>query len=181
MFVYNVKLNKKLFSKIIILIMCILVIGIFAFAAYLVFSKAISESRLNDSIPISERADINNNYTNILKMVHDDLDTYIGRKISCIGYVYRVSDLAENNFIIARNMSINSNNDTVVVGFLCDYENAKNLENDTWVKIEGTIEKGNYFGEIPIIKITNLEKTQEPEDSVVTMPDENFIPTSNIY
>jgi len=44
------------------------------------------------------------NYTNILKAVHENLDTYIGQKISYIGYVYRVSDIEDNQFILARDM-----------------------------------------------------------------------------
>lgn len=181
MFIYNIKFNKNLFSKVLLIIMTIAVLGILVWSAFFIFSKSITKERINDSIPISDIADINNNYTNILKMVHDNIDTYIGRKITCIGYVYRVADLEENNFIIARNMQINSNKDTVVVGFLCDYKNANDLENNTWVKIEASIEKGNYFGEIPILKINKLEKIDEPENPIVFPPDENYIPTSNIY
>lgn len=181
MFIYNIKLNRNSLSKFLLFIMATSVLIILIIAAYLIFSKSIFSEKLSDNIPISDVADINNNYTNILKMVHDDLNTYIGRKITCTGYVYRVADLEENNFIIARNMQINSSNDTVVVGFLCDYNDSRELENNTWIRIEGTIEKGNYFGEIPVIRVTSLEKVSEPENSVVLPPDANYIPTSNIY
>lgn len=44
------------------------------------------------------------NYTNVLKEVHENLDTYLGQKICYTGYVYRVSDLQENQFVLARDM-----------------------------------------------------------------------------
>ena len=34
-----------------------------------------------------------NNYTNILKSVHDNLDEHIGQKIHFVGFEYRVYDL----------------------------------------------------------------------------------------
>lgn len=69
-----------------------------------------------DEIPSPEIATLSSeNYTDILKEVHENLNDYIGQKISFIGYVYRVSDLEENQFILARDMVINSKNQTVVV------------------------------------------------------------------
>ena len=44
------------------------------------------------------------NYTNVLKEVHENLDTYVGQKICYTGYVYRVADLPENQFVLARDM-----------------------------------------------------------------------------
>ena len=181
MFVYNVKFNKKFVAKLLIILLAILVVGMLLWASYLIFINLGKKEKLNDTLPSSEITNIDGNYANILKIVHDDLDTYIGQKISCTGYVYRVPDISENNFIIARDMQINSGIDTVVIGFLCDYPKAMELENNTWIQINGTIEKGNYFGELPIIKITSLDIVSEPENNVVNPPDANYIPTSNIY
>lgn len=121
------------------------------------------------------------NYTNILKEVHENLDTYIGQKICYTGYIYRVSDLAENQFILARDMKLENTNQTVVVGFLCSFPESKKYEEYTWVKIMGTIEKGNYFGDIPCINISEIETVEKPENCIVPAPNENFIQTSVIY
>ena len=78
-------------------------------------------------------------------------------------------------------MIINSKNQTVVVGFLCEYKNAKELINDSWIKITGTITKGEYYGEIPIIKITSLEDASIPTNPYVNPPSDSFVPTAIIY
>ena len=137
---------------------------------------------IGDCMPSNEIAYLTDeNYTNILKEVHENLDTYIGQKICYTGYVYRVPEIEENQFILARDMQLQNTNQTVIVGFLCTLDNAKDYDTYGWVKITGSIEKGYYFGDIPCIKISEIEKTQEPEHCVVPAPDENFIETSVIY
>jgi putative membrane protein len=137
---------------------------------------------VHDTIPSPEVAELTNeNYTNILKEVHENLDTYIGQKISFTGYVYRVADINDDEFILARDMIINSKNQTVVVGFLAKCENAKDFANDTWVNITGTIEKGYYYGDIPIINITQIKECAIPDDPLVSPPSDTYIPTAIIY
>lgn len=58
-----------------------------------------------------------NQYTNVLKEVHENIDEYIGKEITFVGYVYRINYLADNQFVLARNMIINPASQTVVVGF----------------------------------------------------------------
>ena len=97
------------------------------------------------------------------------------------GYVYKVSDLKQNEFILARDMDV-GNNQTVVVGFLCSYDNTSNLEEYSWVNITGEITKGKYNNsDMPVIKITNLEKAEKPSNDTVPMPDDSFVPTCVIY
>lgn len=121
------------------------------------------------------------NYTNILKEVHENLDTYIGQKICYTGYVYRVPEIEENQFILARDMQMENSPQMVIVGFLCSAQNATDFDTYSWVKITGTIEKGYYFGDIPCVNISEIEKTSEPENCVVPAPNENFIETAVIY
>jgi putative membrane protein len=121
------------------------------------------------------------NYTNVLKEVHENLDDYIGQQICYTGYVYRVPEIEDNQFILARDMMLENSNQTVVVGFLCSLQNAQEFENYSWIKITGTIEKGYYFGDIPCINISEIEKVSQPENCIVESPNENFIETSVIY
>jgi len=118
------------------------------------------------------------NYTNILKSVHDNPDEYLGQKIKFSGYVYRIIDFTEKEFVLARDMIISSDFQTVVVGFLCNYNNAKDFEDGTWVEITGTITKGTYHGQMPVIDIENIQKIKKPSDEYVYPPDDNYIPTS---
>lgn len=121
-----------------------------------------------------------NNYTNILNSVHNDIDTYIGQKISFSGYVYRVYDLKDTEFVLARDMIVSSDFQTVVVGFLCSYNNAKEFKDGTWVQITGKIAKGYYHGDIPVIEIENIKNIDKPKDDLVYPPDDLYIPTSTL-
>lgn len=122
MFICNFKINQKKIVKIFILIAAILVLALLGFIISKVWNEVqnstTENTTVNDEIPSPEIANLTpENYTNILKEVHENLDTYIGQKISFIGYIYRVQDLEENQFILARDMIINSKNQTVVVRF----------------------------------------------------------------
>ena len=147
----------------------------------IIFCKVISGASNNDSDMLGKDSIHTisaSNYTNVLKVVHENIDDYVGKKISFTGYVYRVYDLNDNQFILARNMIIDSKSQSVVVGFLSEYDNAKDLEDGTWVEITGEITKGEYHGEMPIVKITKLEKVSAPSEEFVFPPDDTYIPTS---
>lgn len=187
MFICNFKVNKKKIAKLCIFIFIIFALILLAISSSKIFKeiqKASNEETtiVSDTIPSPDVATLTNeNYTDILKEVHENLDTYVGQKISFTGYVYRVSDLEENEFILARDMVINNKNQTVVVGFLCRCSNAKEFENETWVTITGTIQKGDYYGEIPIIDISEIEETTLPDEPFVNPPSDSYVPTSVIY
>lgn len=121
-----------------------------------------------------------NNYTNILNSVHNDIDTYLGQRISFSGYVYRVYDLKDTEFVLARDMIVSSDFQTVVVGFLCSLDNANEFTNGTWVQITGKITKGYYHGDIPVIEIENIKNVDKPKDELVYPPDNLYIPTSTL-
>ena len=50
----------------------------------------------------------------------------------------------DNQFVLARDMLINSDSQSVVVGFLCSYDKAKDFPTYDWVKVTGEIIEGNY-------------------------------------
>lgn len=148
---------------------------------YKVFAGANSSSNSDKCISKNGVSQIQvKNYTNVLKAVHENIDSYVGLKINFTGYVYRVLDLQENQFVLARNMIVSSNSQTVVVGFLCECNNAKDFKNDSWVNVTGEIIKGDYHGDMPIIKITNIERAEKPSEEYVYPPDDSYIPTAGI-
>lgn len=182
MVIYNIKLNKKLIFKTCLALMTIFCIGIGILGIMNLLNSVQKENNLiTDSIPSSEVAEIKpENYTNILKSVHEDLDTYIGQKISFSGYVYRLNGFKENQFVLARDMDI-GNKQTLIVGFLCSYDKAIEFDTYAWVTVTGEITKGNYNGEIPLLKIISIEKTNKPENATVCVPDGSYVPTAVIY
>ena len=118
------------------------------------------------------------NYTNVLKTVHSDLDTYVGKKIQFTGFVYRLYDFSNEQFVLGRQMIVSSDMQAVVVGFLCHLNGADKYKDGCWVEIEGTITKGEYHGAIPVIEIEGIKEVKTPSDEYVYPPEETYIPTS---
>lgn len=158
--IFNIRFSwSKLLSFIIIIIAAIFVI-----LAITSFAKQVLS---NNHIEIT-----NSNYTNILMDSYDHIDNYIGKNITVVGYIFKLPDFGNNEFVIARDMLVDENH-SQIVGFLCNYNQITEFEANSWVKINGVIEKGHYFGEIPIIRVKNIKKVTTPNEIFVTPP-ENF-------
>lgn len=177
MFVYNVKFNGKALVKLLFVIVAIAVTIYFVVSAWKIYNNSF---KVKDEIAEPDVMQLTaENYTNILKSVHDDIDSYVGKKICFTGYVYRVLDFKETEFVLARDMIISSDMQTLIVGFLCDCKNAKDFENESWVEITGEITQGSYHGDMPIIKVKDIKQIEKPEDNVyVYPPDDTYVSTS---
>lgn len=178
MFVCNVKLNSKSIVKVSLIVISVIIVIFFIISLYKVLNTSF---KVRDSIPEPKVAKIQvDEYTNILKNVYENLDMYIGQKICFSGYVYRNLDFLDNQFVLARDMLVEGNK-SFIVGFLCSCNTAKEYEDNTWVEITGEISKCNYHGEIPIIKVTKIQKIEKPSDEYTYPPDATYIPTGIIY
>ena len=181
MFIYNVKINGSKTFKFFFIGITLLVIIIVGIVSFKVFYGANHATENSGCLPQNKVTKLTTaNYTNVLKTVHDNIDNYVGCQINFTGYVYRVFDLKENEFVLGRNMIVSSDFQAVVVGFLCECDNAKNFEDETWVELTGKITKGNYHGDMPIVKVTEIKKVDKPNDEFVYPPDESYIPTSGV-
>lgn len=179
MFVCNYKINSKLLFKILFIILSIIVLIMCCIGIYKIFY--LREVYVNDNIDTSKVNVISSsNYTNVLKNVHENLDNYIGMKIKATGFVYRLYDFNESQFVLARQMIISSDYQAVIVGFLCNLNGADKYKDNTWIEIEGTITKGDYHGEIPIIEIDKINETKIPSEEYVYPPDESYVATAEI-
>lgn len=169
MFVYNLKVNKKFFLKVFKLIIVLLCILLFCLTIYSIFKQPSNlqkpESNIQNSINIDS-----SNYTYFLKDCHENISKYENIDVTITGYVYRLPDFSPSQFVLARTMLINETNQAVVVGILCECENAKEYGNYEWITITGTVFKGNYKGEIPEINVKKVQKTQVPLDEFVFEP-----------
>lgn len=177
MFIYNMKINKKIISKAFIICALIIIISIITFSIYIIFFKSNSKSPCevnpNSIIDLNE-----NNYTNFLKSANENVDSYIGSKVRITGYIYRLLDFNENEFVIARDMLFNNNSQSLVVGFLCNYDKASSFDDGTWVEIIGKIKKGSFNGDIAILDVNSIKKVDEPQNVFVNPPDNTYISTS---
>ena len=184
MFVCNVSLNKSKIFKIFMYILIALIIIAVLFGIYSFVNKS-KRNFVNDEIQTASIVEITpENYTNILKSSYENINLYIGRRIKFSGFVYRLYDFNDNQFVLGREMIISQTSQSqaqaVVVGFLCNSPESSKFEDGTWVEIEGTISKEYYHSEIPVVKITNISQTTAPENPYVYPPDTGYIETENI-
>ena len=182
MFIFNLKLNKNIISKISFIFMIIIILIIFIVGIYLIFIKPSQTLTISDTIKSNEIFEVtNNNYTNILNATNKNIDSYVGCKVQITGYVYRLLDFENNQFVIARDMLLPNSSQTLVVGFLCEYDKALDYKYGEWINIVGEIKKGNFKGDIAILNIISIDKTDKPENPFVCMPDDTYLPTANMF
>lgn len=180
MFIYNIKLNGKALVKVLFVLIAILITIYFCVSAYKIYRNSF---KVNDKL---ENPDVlyltAENYTNILKSVHDDINSYIGKKVCFTGYVYRALDFKETEFVLARDMIISSDMQTLIVGFLCNSKNAKDFTDESWIEIIGEITLGKYHGDTPILEIKEIRQIEKPESDIyVYPPDDSYVPTSAVF
>ena len=181
MFIFNIKVSGSKLFKIFFVIVSIIILLIFSIGIYKIFNKSNSSFTVSDEIKKDNIINItSSNYSNILKTVHENVDSYVGMKFHCVGYVYKLVDFSDTQFVIARDMIISSDYQSVIVGFLCEYKDISNFKEGTWVEVTGEVTKGDYHGDMPILKITELKETTKPNDEFVYPPDNNYIPTNSL-
>lgn len=150
--IVNIKFNFKLF----IFFICTIILILSSFFLINLFN--------NNTIIMN-----NENYTQILKKVHDNPNDYIDKKIITSGYIFRVNDFNENQFVVARDMIV-SNDDYRIVGFLCENDNVKSFENNVWVEIKGVITLKDYHGTMPAIEVYEINRITTPNQTQVFPP-----------
>lgn len=158
MFVVNFKLDfKKIFFA------CILIAAIIA--TVIEFgtnheSMNTSKKEENYDFVLTEE-----NYTTILKQVHENIDENLGKTIKISGFIFKMPDFKNGYFVCGRNAVINNENQ--VAGFLCNHIESNKLIDNEWVEITGVITKGDYNGQMPIIKVGTLNKITAPANTFV--------------
>jgi len=174
MFIYNLKLNKRMLSKLFIFVSLAIIFSIIFFSIYIIFFK----NKSSGDVKFDEIIDLNeSNYTNILKSANENIDSYIGVKVRITGYVYRLLDFDKNEFVVARDMRFNKDAQSLVVGFLCNYDKASQFSDGTWVEVVGKIKKGTLNGDIAVLDVISIKETNTPENIFVNPPDKTYIPT----
>lgn len=119
-----------------------------------------NELQLSDGIIIME----DGNYIRWLNEIYENIEKYNDKKIEVIGFVFKDEQFNDNEFVAARMVMVCCAAHMQTVGLLCKYENAAELEVDTWIKVYGTISNGEFEGSnMPVIKVDKVENVEKPE------------------
>jgi putative membrane protein len=92
----------------------------------------------------------------------DDLASFNGQEADVIGFVYRDDTMPENQFLVARFTISCCVADSMAVGLPVAWD--ETIPQDTWVRVMGRFELGNFRGEEkPILIPTSVEVVEQPE------------------
>lgn len=97
-------------------------------------------------------------------------DRYEGKKVEFVAMSMKPQGYPDNIFIAGRMAMTCCADDMQLLGFICEYEKTKELENKEWVKVEADIhieEREEFEGRGPVMAVTKLEKTAKPKDAVI--------------
>ncbi|MCB2292705.1 TIGR03943 family protein [Clostridium algoriphilum] len=109
-----------------------------------------------------------NNFGKWTEEISNNMAKYEGKKIELTGLVFKADGFKDNEFVPARLMMTCCAADLVPVGLLAHYDKAKDLKQDTWIIVKGTIKLLEYNGEkSPIIITESIKNTEKPKKEYV--------------
>lgn len=128
-----------------------------------------SDDRLNTDAPTDAADDTiivtSENFYETLSLIYADTDSYLGRRIDLVGFVFfDPIYFTDTQFVPARMLMTCCTADMVAVGLLCEYDKASSLKEDSWVEVVGTIGQTESMGEtVPCILAESVTKTDVPD------------------
>lgn len=107
-------------------------------------------------------------YNDIMLIIHEDLEPFIGKEVELVGFVYKDEQTAENEFLIARFGITCCVADAFVYGIRSSSEAVANLNEDDWIRAIGTLSSYQLDDwTLPFIQITDLEQIDQPANPYI--------------
>ncbi|WP_100372566.1 TIGR03943 family putative permease subunit [Bacillus sp. FJAT-45037] len=127
------------------------------------YDELAQELLQTDRISVTEE-----NYLDVMTVLDLHLDRFLGHQIEMVGFVYREPEFADDQLVVARFGMTCCVADASVYGTMIEYDKASTYENDTWVRVEGTISKTSYNDfHIPLLQQATITVVPEPETPYV--------------
>ncbi|WP_221568057.1 TIGR03943 family protein [Alkalihalobacillus sp. TS-13] len=135
--------------------------GIYDYDEY--YADIADEYKNKDKIIVTD-----DNYATLVDTLSIFLNEFQGKTIEIEGFVYRESDMNQDEFVIARFMMTCCSADTSVIGTMAKGTELHTIEDDQWVRVTGSISKTKYNDStIPLIQVTDVERIESPESPYV--------------
>lgn len=101
----------------------------------------------------------------VMDMYQEDL---LGKTVEIMGFVYREPGMNKDELVVARFSMTCCTADSAVYGLLVKGEETREFENDTWVRIKGSIDQAEFNGwTIPMIHLEEALEIPEPDSPYV--------------
>ncbi|MFC0211233.1 TIGR03943 family putative permease subunit [Paenibacillus chartarius] len=105
-------------------------------------------------------------YVETLNTVDLYKDSFVGRRMELVGFVYRQDEMSDNQFVVGRFAMQCCSADAAPFGMLMEYDRARQWADDTWVRVSGIIQKTTYLGEeIMVLKVDKVSKLDTPKEN----------------
>jgi putative membrane protein len=92
------------------------------------------------------------------------MSSFNGKQADVIGFVYREPTFGDKQFMVARFTISCCVADAGAIGVPVEWDAAQDFPADTWVRVQGTWEVGEFRGDtVPILQPLTIEKIDQPE------------------
>lgn len=105
----------------------------------------------------------------------DNLERYLGKTVKFVAMVYKPKDFPENSFVPGRMAMTCCADDMAFLGFACEYDQAKELANKSWVEVTAVVDKAyrpEYKGEGPVLHAVSVVPAKKPKKEVIDFNEE---------
>lgn len=114
------------------------------------------------------------NFSYVLEELYKDMERYKGSKVIITGFIFREPDFKVDEFVIARLLMNCCAADSQVVGLFSRGEVGKNMDENQWVRVTGTLDVTMYHDpisgmdrEMPMIHVEEIEQIEKPANQYV--------------
>lgn len=94
----------------------------------------------------------------------EDVTTFNGKQADVVGFVYREATFPADSFMVARFTVSCCVADASAIGLPVVWEASGDFPQDTWVRVQGTFEAGDFRGDtVPVLRAASVERITQPE------------------
>ncbi len=100
----------------------------------------------------------------------ENTQRYIGKKVRFIGEVLKKPNFPDDYFVPIRVMMTCCEDDLASLGFVCQFEGAKDLAEKSWVQVEAVVDQGywpEYGEEGPVLHASSVVETLPPKNKII--------------
>jgi len=98
----------------------------------------------------------------------DYLEDFIGKRYQFTAQVFYLEGLKENQFLPGRYVMTCCAADVSGFGLICETDKIKDLKEEEWIQVSGTIKEGTYNGsKVPVLTEVEITGIEAPADEYV--------------
>lgn len=114
------------------------------------------------------------NFLVVMEALWEHTDTYLGRELEMLGFVYEDPLLGTDDFVLARLVMTCCAADAEVAGLLCRYSERGGLTAGQWVTVRGKLAKMPFYNaalreviDMPYLQVTEIIPSEKPAQEYI--------------